>query len=115
MSHWKFLKEISAKIYSEKKYFPELEEDVKWLADNFALCEKFMDMLVRYMQLYKTVNAYFTNGEKISEETKASLASLKKEADKFLAEINGMDLEAIDYLGGFILQLRNYAEKYCGR
>ena len=103
-------KEISAKIYREKKYFPELEEDVKWLVDNFTVCEHFMDMFVRYMQCYKNVNAYFTKGEEISEETKKVLAALKVEADEFLAEINGMGLEAIDYLGGALVRRDEMAD-----
>ena len=103
-------KELSAKIYKEKKYLPEVEEDVKWMADNFAVCEHFMDMFVRYMQCYKKVNAYFTKGEEISEETKKVLAALKVEADEFLAEINGMGLEAIDYLGGALVRRDEMAD-----
>ena len=103
-------KEISFKIYKEKKYYPQLEEDVKWLVDNFTVCEHFMDMFVRYMQCYKKVNAYFTKGEKVPEETKTMLEALKLEADEFLAEINGMGLEAIDYLGGALVRRDEMAD-----
>ena len=103
-------KELSAKIYKEKKYLPEVEEDVKWMADNFAVCEHFMDMLVRYMQCYKKVNAYFTKGEEISEETKDVLGALKKEADEFMAELEAMGLEAIDYLGGALVRRDEMAD-----
>ena len=103
-------KEISAKIYSEKKYFPELEEDVKWLKDNFAVCEHFTDMLVRYMHCYKKVNRYFTNGETIPEETKDALVALKKEADEFMAELDAMGLQAIDYLGGALVRRDEIAD-----
>ena len=103
-------KEISAKIYREKKYFPELEEDVAWLKDNFAICEHFTDMLVRYMQCYKKVNAYFTKGEKVPGETKEMLAALKTEADEFLKEISDMGLEAIDYLGGALVRRDEMAD-----
>ena len=103
-------KEIATKIYSEKKYFPELEEDVKWLKDNFTVCEHFTDMLVRYMQCYKKVNRYFTNGETIPEETKTMLAALKVEADEFMAELEAMGLCAIDYLGGALVRRDEMAD-----
>lgn len=103
-------KEISAKIYREKKYFPELEEDVKWLSDNFTICEKFTDMLLRYMQCYKKVNAYFEFGEKIPNETVMNLETLKKEADEFLIEIKNMNLKAIDTLGGALARRDEIAD-----
>ena len=69
-----------------------------------------MDMFVRYMQCYKKVNAYFAKGEKIPEEVETTLVSLKNEADEFLAEINGMGLKAIDYLGGALVRRDEMAD-----
>ncbi len=103
-------KEISSKIYREKKYFPELEEDVKWLSNNFIICEKFTDMLVRYMNCYKKVNAYFEFGEAIPEDVQPALEALKKEADDFLLEINGMNLKPIDLLGGALARRDEIAD-----
>ncbi len=109
-SSTKKAKDIASKIYREKKYFPELEEDVKWLFDNFTICEKFTDMLVRYMNCYKKVNAYFEFGEKIPEEVQPALEALKKEADELLSEINGMNLKAIDLLGGALARRDEMAD-----
>ena len=103
-------KEVSAKIYAEKKYFAELESDVKWLAENFALCARYSDMFVRYMQCYKAVNAYFTKGQTIPEGTAEKLENLKKEADELLAEVVTMGLKAIDHMGGAIVRREKIAD-----
>ena len=103
-------KEISGKIFEEKKYFSELEDDIKWMTENYLVCERFTDMLVRYMRCYEKVNAYFKRGAAIPEETGECLRSLKKEADEFLREINSMGLRAIDVLGGALLRREELAD-----
>jgi len=103
-------KRLSSKIYAEKKYLPELEEDIKWLKDNFEICEKYTDMLVRYMQCYKSVNAYFEKGESIPEGVEGILIALKKEADELITEIIAMNLTPIDHMGGAALRREKIAD-----
>ena len=67
-------------------------------------------MLLRYMQCYKKVNAYFEFGEKIPNETVMNLETLKKEADEFLIEIKNMNLKAIDTLGGALARRDEIAD-----
>ena len=114
---------ISADIYRKKQYFAELEEDEKWMAENFSLCEKFTYMLYRYMLCYKAVHQYFasvntdlkkddesnclkkaifleTDGRNVEEE----LVALQEEASALMEEINALQLVPIDPLGGAMIR-----------
>ena len=92
--------EIARRIYSEKKYLPEREEDVRWLADNFTICSRYTSLLVRYMRAYLAVNAHFLHGDEISAEVRDGLLHIKSDADELLREVTSSGLVTIDNLGG---------------
>ncbi len=102
--------ELARRIYSEKKYLPEREDDVKWLADNLTICSRYTTLLVKYMRAYLTVNAHFLHGNAIPDETRDSLLLLKRDADELLHEVTSSGLSTIDNLGGALARRDDIAD-----
>ena len=101
---------ISERIFKEKKYLPDAEEDVIWMKDNFALMSRYTELLVRYMRCYKDVLSYFEKGTKIPEGTEDELISIKNCADELLSYVNSLPLTPICPLGGAVVRRDDIAD-----
>ncbi len=98
------------KIFNEKKYLPECEDDVSWMNDNFKLMSRYTALLVGYMRCYKTVLAHFEFGSEIPNEVNEELLKIKNAADVLLKEARSSTLKAICPLGGATVRRDDIAD-----
>jgi hypothetical protein len=101
---------LSEKIFEEKKYLSECEDDVLWMKDNFRLMSRYTALLVRYMKCYKNTLSYFALKTDLPEAVSTELIEIKKAADVLLQEAEASTLKPICPLGGAIVRRDDLAD-----